>query len=171
MNYLLFSHPSFWIYLSYFTPSIIQHADDMEISPDFFDYFEAGAALMDRDKWGFWTLLISDLYLHYVQHRFLIKVVSNITVADPSWQFLHGMTMDKNSLYMIHVSWAQYFVQASIFLLKYIWWCKLRLIEVKGLSGHSIKYSKHLGAKIFVMWNLGKPRYRIETFKSENTIS
>ena len=33
-----------------FTLSISQHADDMEIAPDFFDYFEAGAALMDRDK-------------------------------------------------------------------------------------------------------------------------
>ncbi|KAG6410966.1 hypothetical protein SASPL_129039 [Salvia splendens] len=33
-----------------FTLSISQHADDMEIAPDFFDFFEAGAALMDRDK-------------------------------------------------------------------------------------------------------------------------
>jgi alpha-1,3-mannosyl-glycoprotein beta-1,2-N-acetylglucosaminyltransferase len=25
--------------------------DDMEIAPDFFDYFEAAASLMDRDKY------------------------------------------------------------------------------------------------------------------------
>lgn len=26
-------------------------ADDMEIAPDFFDYFEAAAALLDKDKY------------------------------------------------------------------------------------------------------------------------
>lgn len=26
--------------------------DDMEIAPDFFDYFEAGAALLDSDKYA-----------------------------------------------------------------------------------------------------------------------
>lgn len=29
-------------------------ADDMEIAPDFFDYFEATAALLDNDKCVFW---------------------------------------------------------------------------------------------------------------------
>lgn len=27
--------------------------DDMEIAPDFFDYFEAAAALLDKDKYVF----------------------------------------------------------------------------------------------------------------------
>ncbi|CAL5399948.1 unnamed protein product [Camellia sinensis] len=44
--------------------------DDMEISPDFFDYFEAAVALLES----------------------------------PLWLFLHGMTMDKNSLCRILVS-------------------------------------------------------------------
>lgn len=29
--------------------------DDMEIAPDFFDYFEAMAALLEKDKYAFWV--------------------------------------------------------------------------------------------------------------------
>lgn len=35
------------------TPSWI--TDDMEIAPDFFEYFEAAAALLDNDKYAFWV--------------------------------------------------------------------------------------------------------------------
>jgi alpha-1,3-mannosyl-glycoprotein beta-1,2-N-acetylglucosaminyltransferase len=30
---------------------LVSLTDDMEIAPDFFDYFEAAASLMDRDKY------------------------------------------------------------------------------------------------------------------------
>lgn len=47
----------------------------MEIAPDFFDYFEAGAALMDRDKWGFLTFMISDLYIVMFISSFWLKLL------------------------------------------------------------------------------------------------
>ena len=35
-----------------YTDKIISlYIDDMEIAPDFFDYFEAAAALLDKDKY------------------------------------------------------------------------------------------------------------------------
>lgn len=59
-----------------FTLSISQHADDMEIAPDFFDFFEAGAALMDSDKWGLFDSRDIWTVYSYVHLQFLAKAAS-----------------------------------------------------------------------------------------------
>lgn len=83
--------------------------DDMEIAPDFFDYFEAAAALLDKDKYclmgelktcKWWT----SFYMSYTSEIDFYHVFWFWTMIGPLWLFPHGTTMDKSSLCMILVS-------------------------------------------------------------------
>lgn len=53
-------------------------SDDMEIAPDFFDYFEATAALLDKDKYVFKKSgrQIYLLLIHYTSKRLLYLCLS-----------------------------------------------------------------------------------------------
>ncbi|KAK4740430.1 hypothetical protein R3W88_004127 [Solanum pinnatisectum] len=70
--------------------------DDMEIAADFFDYFEAGATLLDRDK-------LQNAYSQCPKYNIFYILVVNI--PGRLWPFLLGMTMDKGSSSKILVSY------------------------------------------------------------------
>jgi hypothetical protein len=57
--------------------------DDMEIAPDFFDYFEAAAALLDKDKY----CLLGELNLFYVVYHFIRIILPNSGSSDFSLVF------------------------------------------------------------------------------------
>lgn len=76
------------------------HLDDMEIAPDFFEYFEAAADLMDKDKW----VLIYLCYSWSLAQELLLSWFHLFLIAGLSWLFHHGMIMDKSSSFTIHVS-------------------------------------------------------------------
>lgn len=92
--------------------NLIEHlypiTDDMEIAPDFFDYFEATATLLDKDKYVFKKRDAEFFFFRFTIQvlKYLKICVYNLalSILGPLWLFPHGMTMDRSSLYMIHVS-------------------------------------------------------------------
>jgi len=80
----------------------------MEIAPDFFDYFEAMATLLDKDKYVFKRRNAEFIFFWFTIHVFKDFQISvynlTLSILGPLWLFRHGMTMDRSSLYMIHVS-------------------------------------------------------------------
>lgn len=78
----------------------------MEIAPDFFDYFEATASILDKDEYA--LLQFSHCILKWLLHRVIICSLlfyCSPMVCDVGrlWLFLLGMTMGKCSLCMIQV--------------------------------------------------------------------
>lgn len=79
--------------------------DDMEIAPDFFDYFEAAAKLLDNDKYV--TLLCFRVVnLRNLICKFLCSLSfysNNCGTEGRLWLFLLGTTMGRSNLSMTQV--------------------------------------------------------------------
>lgn len=77
----------------------------MEIAPDFFDYFEAAAKLLDNDKYvTLLYFLLENLRnsIYNFSNHFLVLII--VAHQGQLWPFLLGTTMGKSSLLTTKVS-------------------------------------------------------------------